>query len=62
MPDRVVINDNTILDVKNLTVEFHTELGVVRAVDDVSFKLKRGKILGIAGESGCGKTTFCLFG
>lgn len=60
MTDKVVINDNTILDVKDLTVEFHTELGVVRAVDGVSFKLKRGKILGIAGESGCGKSVTAL--
>ena len=60
MPDKVIINNNTILDVKDLTVEFHTELGRVRAVDQVSFQLKRGKILGIAGESGCGKSVTAL--
>ncbi len=47
-----------ILEVKNLRVHYLTRFGTkVQAVDDVSFKLNEGEILGIAGESGCGKTT-----
>jgi len=49
-----------ILEVKNLRVEFKTEHGVLRAVDNVSFSLKKGKSLGIVGESGCGKTVTAL--
>lgn len=45
-----------ILEVKNLSFSFHTYGGTVRAVRDVSFNLKRGEILGIVGESGCGKS------
>ncbi len=54
------MEDNVILDVKDLVVEFNTELGIVRAVDSVSFQLKKGKFLGIAGESGCGKSVTAL--
>ena len=54
------INGDTVLYVKDLVVEFHTELGVVRALDEVSFKLQQGKILGIVGESGCGKSVTAL--
>ena len=52
------MNDQTILEVKHLKKYFqvgrHTS---VRAVDDVSFSLQRGKTLGLVGESGCGKST-----
>jgi peptide/nickel transport system ATP-binding protein len=49
-----------ILDVKDLRVYYNTRHGTVKAVDSVSFDLDKKEILGIAGESGCGKTTTVL--
>lgn len=55
---------NTVLEVKNLTKFFKVNSnflgkgnGVVQAVEDVSFSIKKGETLGLVGESGCGKTT-----
>jgi ABC-type dipeptide/oligopeptide/nickel transport system ATPase component len=52
--------DDLILTVENLTTTFDTEGGRVRAVDDVSFVLRKGRNLGIVGESGCGKSVTAL--
>lgn len=49
-----------ILHVKDLVVSFDTEFGAVRAVDGVSFELRKGETLGVVGESGCGKSVTCL--
>jgi peptide/nickel transport system ATP-binding protein len=49
-----------LLDVQNLQIEFSIESGTVQAVGGVSFRLEGGEALGIAGESGCGKTTTAL--
>jgi peptide/nickel transport system ATP-binding protein len=49
-----------LLQVENLKMYFRTLRGYVRAVDDVSFKLEKGRALGLAGESGCGKTSTAL--
>ena len=46
-----------LLDVQHLTKYFETSGGMLHAVDDVSFRIERGKTLGIVGESGCGKST-----
>ncbi|MFX0212095.1 MAG: ATP-binding cassette domain-containing protein, partial [Candidatus Hodarchaeota archaeon] len=49
-----------LLEVKNLKTFYFTPKGTVNAVNDVSFNLKKGDVLGLAGESGCGKTTILL--
>ncbi|MGD0174679.1 MAG: ABC transporter ATP-binding protein [Anaerolineales bacterium] len=49
-----------LLKVENLSVGYATRAGDVSAADDVSFDLARGEALGVAGESGCGKTTLAL--
>ena len=45
-----------LLEVRNLSVEFHTAAGVVKAVKDISWYLDRGETLAILGESGSGKS------
>ena len=47
---------NTLVEFKNLKTYFYTEDGVVKAVNDVSFKIKEGETVGVVGESGCGKS------
>jgi oligopeptide/dipeptide ABC transporter ATP-binding protein len=49
-----------LLEVRNLKTQFPTRAGLVRAVDDVSFSIDRGELLGLVGESGCGKSMTAL--
>jgi len=46
----------SLLTVENLTLQFRTDEGLITAVDDVSFSLKRGEVMGLVGESGSGKS------
>jgi oligopeptide/dipeptide ABC transporter ATP-binding protein len=50
------VDANTILEVKNLSTYFKLDEGLLKAVDRVDFSIKKGKTLGIIGESGCGKS------
>lgn len=54
------LSSNTILDVQNLRTYFYTEDGVVKAVDGVDFSVNAGEVLGLVGESGCGKSVSSL--
>ena len=53
-------NAETVLEVEGLQTYLFTRLGVVKAVDDVSFQIRRAETLAIVGESGCGKTMTAL--
>lgn len=54
------MGNNILLEINNLTTIFPTKRGEVRAVDDLHLELSQGEILGIVGESGCGKSTVLL--
>ena len=60
----VTPEDQPTLRVENLRTYFHTRAGAVKAVDDVSFSVAAGKVLGLVGESGSGKsvTGFSIIG
>lgn len=49
-----------LIQIKNLETRFFTSDGVVKAVNDVSYKMESGEILGVVGESGCGKSVHAL--
>jgi len=49
-----------LLEVKDLTTHFFTQDGVVKAVDGISYTLEEGEVLGVVGESGCGKSVHAL--
>ncbi len=52
--------NNTILEIKNLSISFQTEHGNTKVVDNLSFSLQKGKTIGVVGESGSGKSVTAL--
>ncbi len=54
------MSEDTVLEVRDLHTYFFPRRGVVKAVDGVSFSLRRGEVLGLVGESGCGKSVTAL--
>jgi oligopeptide/dipeptide ABC transporter ATP-binding protein len=57
---RVGESGQLLLEVRNLRTSFHTTDGVVRAVDGIDFHVSRGEVMGLVGESGCGKSVTSL--
>src|SRR5689334_22280549 len=51
---------DVLLDVRDLRTHFHTSAGVIRAVDGVSWDVRRGETVALVGESGCGKSVSAL--
>jgi oligopeptide/dipeptide ABC transporter ATP-binding protein len=60
LENKAMSNNKPLLEVKGLKTYFYTEDGVVRAVDGVNFEVFPGEVLGIVGESGCGKSVTSL--
>jgi peptide/nickel transport system ATP-binding protein len=54
------MNNNVLLNVNNVSVHYKAERGWVKALNNVSFDIKAGEFFGLAGESGCGKTTMAF--
>lgn len=57
MPDRT---DDALLELRNVKLNFRTYAGEVKALDGISFAIKKGEALGLVGESGCGKSVTAL--
>ncbi len=53
-------DEQPLLTVRNLSVEYRTRRGIIKAVNDVSFEIYPNEVFGLAGESGCGKSTIAL--
>ena len=58
--ERTGTNDSVVLSLKNVKTHFHTKRGILKAVDGVDLDLHRNSILGVVGESGCGKSVMSL--
>src|SRR5918994_4267495 len=56
MPGRSMDGNDTLLEVRGLKTHFYLDEGVVKAVDGVDLRVKRGETLCVVGESGCGKS------
>ncbi len=52
--------EQPLLEIKDLRVTFHTDDGIVHAVNGVSYSIEKGEVLGVVGESGCGKSVHAL--
>ena len=53
-------DNELVLDIQNLIVRFETEDGIVRAVNGLDLQIKKGRAVGLVGETGAGKTTTAL--
>jgi ABC-type dipeptide/oligopeptide/nickel transport system ATPase component len=60
MGEVILAGMDTMLEIENLHTQFFTDEGLVRAVDGVSYTVRRGETLGVVGESGCGKSVTAL--
>ena len=58
--EKKIVNEQVVLNIKGLHVHLPTTRGVVRAVNGISMQIAEGKVLGLVGESGCGKSVACL--
>ena len=47
----------SLYSIRDLSIQYKTRIGAVKAVDSISFDIQRGEVLGLVGESGCGKST-----
>ncbi len=59
-PRRRAMQGDAVLEVDNLKTHFFTQAGTIKAVDGVSYSVRRGETLGVVGESGCGKSVTAL--